>query len=73
MSAAGDLTMLCVSVCRTHKLQVMRVESTDGKHQEIGLYLNNKDGTKVLDKVRSLQPYKPWQFKTSKPYMPSGV
>jgi hypothetical protein len=51
----------------------MRVESTDGKHQEIGLYLNNKDGTKVLDKVRSLQPYKPWQFKTSKPYTPSGV
>ncbi len=51
----------------------MRVESTDGKHQEIGLYLNNKDGTKVLDKVRSLQPYKPWQFKTSKPYMPPGV
>ncbi|KAL0037371.1 hypothetical protein WJX79_004342 [Trebouxia sp. C0005] len=49
---------------RTHKLQVMRVESTDGKHQEIGLYLNNKDGAKVLDKVRSLQPYKPWQFKT---------
>ena len=59
-------------VCRTHKLQVMRVESTDGKHQEIGLYLNNTDGAKVLDKVRSLQPYKPWQFKTSKPCTPSG-
>lgn len=49
---------------RKNKLQVMRVESTDGKKQEIGLYLDPPTAVKVLEKVRSLQPYKPWQFKT---------
>ena len=43
----------------------MRVESTDGKHQDIGLFLDPPTAIKVLEKVRSLQPYKPWQFKTS--------
>ena len=55
---------VCMCLCRTHKLQVMRVESTDGKKQEIGLYLDPVTAVKVLEKVRSLQPYKPWQFKT---------
>ena len=55
---------VCTCLDRTNKLQVMRVESTDGKKQEIGLYLDPPTAVKVLDKVRSLQPYKPWQFKT---------
>ena len=52
-------------VCRTYKLQVMRVESTNGEHQEIGLYIQPDVAARVLAQVRSLQPYKPWQFKSS--------
>lgn len=55
--------MLCV--CRSTKLQVMRVQSTDGQHSEIGLYLQNDSVGAVLGGVRSLQPFKPWQFSTS--------
>lgn len=46
----------------------MRVEDTDGKKQEIGLYLDPPTAVKVLEKVRSLQPYKPWQFKTGESF-----
>lgn len=60
---------MCISACvpwlgRTNKLQVMRVESTDGLKHDIGLYLDPPTAMKVLEKVRSLQPYKPWQFTT---------
>lgn len=50
---------------RMWQLQVMRVESTDGQHQEVGLYLSDSvanTGKMVLKKIRDLQPLKPWQF-----------
>ena len=55
---------VCAVLRRTHKLQVMRVESTNGQHQDIGLFLDPPTAVKVLEKVRSLQLFKPWQFKT---------
>lgn len=59
------MSVCACCICRTNKLQVMRVESTDGKHQDIGLFLDPPTAMRVLEKVRSLQPLKPWQFKTS--------
>ena len=60
----------CGCFCRSHRLQVMRVQSTEGQHSEIGLYLQHTDVHRVLEGVRKLQPLKPWQFKTSKqPWM----
>ena len=53
-------------MCRSQKLQVMRVQSTEGQHSEIGLYLQHTDVAGVLAGVRTLQPLRPWQFKTSK-------
>ena len=44
------------------QLQVMRVESTNGQHQEVGLYLSNTVAADALKNIRNLQPLKPWQF-----------
>lgn len=60
----AEACQLLLFLGRTNKLQVMRVESTDGQKHDIGLYLDPPTAMKVLEKVRSLLPYKPWQFKT---------
>lgn len=44
------------------QLQVMRVESTDGQRQEVGLYLSDSMAARVLRNIRDLQPLKPSQF-----------
>lgn len=49
------------------QLQVMRVESTDGQRQVVGLYLTDSYARQVLKSIRDLQPLKPWQFAGGKP------
>ena len=40
----------------------MRVESTDGQHQEVGLYVHKNFAAQTLMQIRQLPPLKPWQF-----------